>query len=161
MLRAKTILSSNPQPLNIMGDKTVLTDVKTTGPAEVLGVLVNNVLFHLALSDFQSFYLIWLVYDCAPLIHNMININCILFKHFHNLSSLDPSLLNSHSGQNSPVVGNECSCSFVDTSSYKALVMALIAGCLRSLPQIACVICTGLLQEPPSNLNLVKEHFHK
>ena len=62
MLWTITVESSHPQPLNMMGatlgDETVVTDVKTTGPAEVLGVLVNIVLLHLALSDFHSFYLI-------------------------------------------------------------------------------------------------------
>ena len=60
MLWTKTVESSNPQPLNIMGatlgDEAVVTDVKTTGPAEVLGVLVDKALLHLAHSDFHSFY---------------------------------------------------------------------------------------------------------
>ena len=62
MLWTKTVESCNSQPLDIMGatlgDETVVTDVKTTGPADVLGVLVNIVLLHLALSSFHSFYLI-------------------------------------------------------------------------------------------------------
>ena len=62
MLWTKTVESSNSQPLDIMGatlgDKNGITDVKTTVPAEVLGVLVNKVLFHFALFDFHSFYLI-------------------------------------------------------------------------------------------------------
>ena len=62
MLWTETVESSNTQPLDIMGttlgDETVVTDVKTTGPVDVLVVLVNIVLLHLALSNFHSFYLI-------------------------------------------------------------------------------------------------------